>query len=191
MTSRDDQGFTATVTPLLKDLYGAALRLTRNPAEAEDLVQDSMLRAFRFWDTFKQGTNIRAWMFTILRNTFINSYHKRSRMRALELDINDQMRALGASVALAHADGTSPSPEEMVSASITAVRIREALDQLPVDFRQAVMLADLEGLPYAEIAEIMQSPIGTVMSRVYRGRKQLHTLLFDVAPEGQSNVRAS
>jgi RNA polymerase sigma-70 factor (ECF subfamily) len=175
--------FEATALPLINNLYGAAMRLTRDPAEAEDLVQDSMVRAFRFWSTFQQGTNIKAWMFTILRNTFINGYHRRGRKRDFQNDVNSQMRSLGPTVALANSTSQPPGPEEAVSSEITQMRIREALDSLPPDYRLAVTLADLEGLSYKEIAEVMECPIGTVMSRIYRGRKILHKLLYEHARE--------
>lgn len=175
--------FEQSALPLLDNLYGAAMRLTRDPAEAEDLVQDSMVRAYRFWDTFKRGTNIKAWLFTILRNTFINGYHRRGRARSFHSDVNAQMRSLGPTVALANSTSQPPGPEEVVSTQITTARIREALDSLPPDYRIAVTLADLEGLSYKEIAEAMDCPIGTVMSRIYRGRKILHKLLYDHARE--------
>lgn len=175
--------FEQTALPLLDNLYGAAMRLTRDPAEAEDLVQDSMVRAYRFWDTFKQGTNIKAWLFTILRNTFINGYHRRGRARSFQSEVNSQMRSVGPVAAVAYSTSQPPGPEEAVTNQITTSRIREALDSLPPDYRTAVILADLEGLSYKEIAEAMDSPIGTVMSRIYRGRKLLHKLLYDHALE--------
>ena len=175
--------FEQTALPLLDNMYGAAMRLTRDPAEAEDLVQDSMVRAYRFWDTFKQGTNVKAWLFTILRNTFINGYHRRGRQRSFQSDVNAQMRSLGPAVAVGNSTSQPPGPEEAVATQITTARIREALDSLPPDYRMAVTLADLEGLSYKEIAEAMDCPIGTVMSRIYRGRKVLHKLLYDHARE--------
>jgi RNA polymerase sigma-70 factor (ECF subfamily) len=175
--------FERTALPLLDNLHGAAMRLTRDPAEAEDLVQDSMVRAYRFWDTFQRGTNIKAWLFTILRNTFINGYHRRGRARSFKSDIDAQMHALGPAVALANSTSQPPGPEEVVSGQLTLTRIREALDALPPDYRLAVTLADLEGLSYKEIADIMECPIGTVMSRIYRGRKALHKLLYEHARE--------
>ena len=175
--------FEQTALPLIDNLYGAAIRLTRDPAEAEDLVQDSMVRAFRFWSSFKTGSNIKAWMFTILRNTFINGYHRRGRKRSFHSEVKAQMRSFGPTVAVAHSDSQPPGPEEAVSASHTSVKIREALDSLPPDYRLAVTLADLEGMSYKEIAEIMDCPVGTVMSRIYRGRKALHKLLYDHALE--------
>ncbi len=175
--------FEQTALPLIDNLYGAAMRLTRDPAEAEDLVQDSMVRAYRFWDSFKQGTNIKAWMFTILRNTFINGYHRRGRKRMLHNEVSAQMRSLGSAVAIGNSVSAPAGPEEVVSQGHTRAKIREALDTLPPDYRLAVTLADLEGLAYKEIAEVMDCPIGTVMSRIYRGRKQLHKLLYDHARE--------
>ncbi len=177
------QEFERTALPLLDNLYGAAMRLTRDPAEAEDLVQDSMVRAYRFWDTFQRGTNIKAWLFTILRNTFINGYHRRGRARSFQSDVNAQMASLGPAVAVANSTSHPPGPEEVVSKQVTNERIREALDSLPSDYRLAVTLADLEGMSYKEIADIMECPIGTVMSRIYRGRKLLHKLLYEHARE--------
>jgi RNA polymerase sigma-70 factor (ECF subfamily) len=183
MNAAERREFEATVVPLYSNLYGAAMRLTRDPAEAEDLVQDTLVRAFRFWSTFEQGTNIKAWMFTILRNTFINGYHRRGRKRDFQSDVNHQMRSLGPTVALANSNSQPPGPDDAVSAEVTQMRIREALDSLPPDYRLAVTLADLEGLSYKEIANYMECPIGTVMSRIYRGRKILHKLLLDHARE--------
>jgi RNA polymerase sigma-70 factor (ECF subfamily) len=181
--TEDTAEFQRQAIPLYDNLYGAAMRLTRDPSEAEDLVQDSMVRAFRFWDTFQQGTNIKAWLFTILRNTFINGYHRRSRARSFQSDVNAQMQALGPAVAVANSTSQPPGPEEVVSGKVAQMRIREALDSLPSDYRLAITLADLEGLSYKEIAEILDCPIGTVMSRIYRGRQILHRLLRSHAIE--------
>jgi RNA polymerase sigma-70 factor (ECF subfamily) len=190
MNAVDRREYEASVLPLRANLYGAAMRLTRDPAEAEDLVQDSLIRAFRFWGTFKQGTNVKAWMFVILRNTFINGYHRRGRKRDFENSVNSQMRSLGPTVAVANSNSRPPHPDEAVSSEVTQMRIREALDALSPDYRQAVTLADLEGLSYKEIAECMDCPIGTVMSRIYRGRKILHRLLHDHALELGMDVDA-
>jgi RNA polymerase sigma-70 factor (ECF subfamily) len=182
MTTKSRQ-FETQVLPLYDNLYGAAMRLTRDVAESEDLVQDSLVRAFRFWDSFQQGTNLKAWLFTILRNTFINGYHRKGRARAFQSDVNAQMLSLGSAVAVANFASEPPGPEEVMSGEVTIRRIREALDLLPPDYRLAVMLADLEGLSYKEIAEQLECPIGTVMSRIYRGRKILHGLLRSHAIE--------
>jgi RNA polymerase sigma-70 factor (ECF subfamily) len=176
MTTKSRQ-FETLVLPLYDNLYGAAMRLTRDVAESEDLVQDSLVRAFRFWNSFKQGTNLKAWLFTILRNTFINGYHRKGRASSFASDVNAQMLSLGPSVAVASLASQPPGPEEVMSGEVTIRRIREALDVLPPDFRLAVTLADLEGLSYKEIAELLDCPIGTVMSRIYRGRQALHRLL--------------
>lgn len=176
--------FEVTVIPLAGEyLYGAAMKLTRTHAEAEDLVQDTLVRAWRFWASFQRGTNVKAWLYTILRNTFINAYHRNGRARAFKSDVSAQVSALGSPVALANSMSQPPEADDVVVARITAARIREALELLPRDFRLAVELADLEGLSYKEIAELMECPIGTVMSRIYRGRKQLHALLLDHAQE--------
>jgi RNA polymerase sigma-70 factor, ECF subfamily len=175
--------FEAIALPQLDPIYGAALRLTRNPAEAEDLVQDTFVRAYRFWHTFKKGTSIKAWMFTILRNTFINGYHRQGRRRSQKSDLEAQLQSLGTDAAVARPTPQIPGPEAAISRRITRERIDAALECVPEDYRTAVILADLEGLAYKEIAEIMECPIGTVMSRIYRGRRLLHKLLHDHAVE--------
>lgn len=177
------QEFEKTALTQLDAMYGAALRLTRNPAEAEDLVQDTCVRAYRFWHTFKAGTSIKAWMFTILRNTFINRYHRSNRRRSGKTDLEAQLGALGPEVAVGHPTSKVPGPDAAISQQITRDRIMAALETIPEDYRTAVMLADLEGLAYKEIAEVMDCPIGTVMSRIYRGRRLLHKLLHDHAAE--------
>jgi RNA polymerase sigma-70 factor (ECF subfamily) len=175
--------FEQTALPLLDNMYGVALRMTRNPTEAEDLVQDAMVRAYRFWSSFTPGTSIKAWLFTILRNTFINRYHKKNRRRSFTNDLQAQLDTLGQGAALAAPNSEPPGPEEAASARLTRARILEALESVPEDYRVAVTLADLQGLSYKEIAEIMECPIGTVMSRIYRGRRQLHKLLYEHAVE--------
>lgn len=183
MNVAERQEFERVALPHLDSIYGAALRFTRNPAEAEDLVQDTFVRAYRFWHTFKPGTSIKAWMFTILRNTFINRYHRNNRRRSARHDLEAQLNALGTEAAVARA-GTHPGgPEAAIGQRVTRERIDAALESVPEDYRTAVMLADLEGLAYKEIAEIMDCPIGTVMSRIYRGRRLLAKLLQDHAVE--------
>lgn len=177
------QDFEKTALPQLDAMYGAALRLTRNPAEAEDLVQDAYVRAYRFWHTFKTGTSIKAWMFTILRNTFINRYHRSNRRRSAQHDLEAQLGSLGSEAAVGHPTAKVPGPEAATAQRFTRERIMAALDTIPEDYRTAVMLADLEGLAYKEIAEVMDCPIGTVMSRIYRGRRLLHKLLREHATE--------
>jgi RNA polymerase sigma-70 factor, ECF subfamily len=177
------QDFEKIALPQLDSLYGAALRLTRNPAEAEDLVQDTYVRAYRFWHTFKPGTSIKAWMFTILRNTFINRYHKTNRRRSTRSDLEAQLNALGSEAAVGRSAPPPVGAEAVIGQRVTRERIDAALESVPEDYRTAVMLADLEGLAYKEIAEIVDCPIGTVMSRIYRGRRLLAKLLRDHAVE--------
>lgn len=183
MNTAARQEFERVALPQLDPIYGAALRLTRNPSEAEDLVQDTFVRAYRFWHTFKTGTSIKAWLFTILRNTFINRYHRGNRHRSARHDLEAQLSSLGSEAAVARTSPQLPGPETAVSAGITRDRIHAALESVPEDYRTAVMLADLEGMAYKEIAEIMDCPIGTVMSRIYRGRRLLAKLLRDHAVE--------
>lgn len=183
MNDTTRQEFEQTALPQLDAMYGAALRLTRNPAEAEDLVQDAFVRAYRFWHTFKTGTSIKAWLFTILRNTFINRYHRTNRRRSAKSDLEAQLGSLGAEVAVGHPTAKIPGPDQALAQRVTREHIMAALDTIPEDYRMAVVLADLEGLAYKEIAEVMDCPIGTVMSRIYRGRKLLHKLLHEHATE--------
>jgi len=166
--------FEREALPHLDALYGTALRLTHNPREAEDLVQDTMLRAFRFFHRYQAGTNAKAWLFKILHNTFINRYRRRLREQRVldEIDRADHYR-------LVAGDPTPPGgdPEGALGLHMLADDVQEALQQVPADFRMAVILADLEDFSYKEIAEIMDCPVGTVMSRLYRGRRILQRLL--------------
>jgi RNA polymerase sigma-70 factor (ECF subfamily) len=183
-TAQARREFEQTALPLTENLYGAAMRLTRDPDDAEDLVQDALIRAFRFWNTFQQGTNAKAWLFTILRNTFINSYHRKQRRRSFNSDVTAQLGPLGPRVATGCSTNEEPpQAEDEMMQQLTATRISEAIAQLPSDYRESVRLADIEGLSYKEIAEVMECPIGTVMSRIYRGRKMLHKLLYEHALE--------
>lgn len=182
MTASDRRRFERAALPLLENLYGNAMRLTRDPSEAEDLVQDTMVRAFRFWDTFQEGTNIKGWLFTIQRNTFINGYHRQGRAQNFVASVHCEMRSTS-SASIGYSHSTPPGPDEIIREQATREAIAEALAQLPAEYRRAVELADLEGLSYKEIAELMDTPIGTVMSRIYRARKQLHRLLYAHALE--------
>ncbi|GAC58455.1 RNA polymerase ECF-type sigma factor SigH [Gordonia hirsuta DSM 44140 = NBRC 16056] len=173
--------FERDALPLLDQLYGAALRMTRNPADAEDLVQETYIKAFTAFSSFKAGTNLKAWMYRILTNTYINSYRKKQRQPAQYPtdEITDWQLAASAE----HTSTGLRSAEVEALDALPDNEIKDALGQLPEDFRMAVYYADVEGLPYKEIAEIMDTPIGTVMSRLHRGRKQLRELLADVARE--------
>jgi RNA polymerase sigma-70 factor (ECF subfamily) len=173
--------FERDALPLMPNLYSAALRMTRNPADAEDLVQETFLRAFRGFSGFAEGTNLKAWLYRILTNTFINSYRKKRRepqQAALEDELPDWYlyERLGGRGAVASAEST-------VLEAIPDEDVRAALDALPEGFRMAVWLADVEGFAYKEIAEILDVPIGTVMSRLHRGRKALEKRLWEKVKE--------
>jgi RNA polymerase sigma-70 factor, ECF subfamily len=162
-------------------LYTAALRMTRNPADAEDLVQETFLKAYRSFDRFEDGTNLKAWLYRILTNTFINSYRaaKRRPEKADVEDVEDLYlyRRLGD----LRSGGFGRSAEEEVLEAITDDEVKEAIESLPETFRMAVLLADVEGFSYKEIADITDVPIGTVMSRIHRGRRALQKALTDYA----------
>ena len=175
------QRFERDALPMLDQLYGAALRMTRNPADAEDLVQETYVKAYAGFKSFKAGTNLRAWLYRILTNTYINSYRKKQRQPAQypTEEITDWQLAATAE----HSSTGLRSAEVEALDALPDDDIKAALTELPEEFRMAVYYADVEGFPYKEIADIMGTPIGTVMSRLHRGRKQLKGLLADVARE--------
>ena len=175
------QRFEADALPLLDQLYGAALRMTRNPADAQDLVQDANMKAYQAFGSFKEGTNLKAWMYRILTNTYINSYRKAQR-RPTESSAEDMTDWQLAETAKHDSVGLESAEVEALK-NIPDKRIQDALMSLGEDYRMVVYYADVEGLAYKEIAEIMDTPIGTVMSRLHRGRKQLRSKLKDVAAE--------
>jgi RNA polymerase sigma-70 factor, ECF subfamily len=184
-TAQDDPAlrarFERDVLPVLPSLYGAAMRLTRNPTDAEDLVQETYLRAFRGFAGFQEGTNLKAWLYRILTNSYINTYRKKQREPQTvdgpdDLDEWYLFDRLGA-------QNVEGSAEDEVLDRIPDEDVKRALESLPENFRLPVLLADVEGFSYKEIAEIMDSPIGTVMSRLHRGRKALERALWQTAKE--------
>ena len=172
--------FERDAMPLMPNLYTAALRLTRNPTDAEDLVQEAFLRAYRGFGGFTEGTNLKAWLYRIVTNTFINSYRKKQREPATvsgdDIDEWYLYDRLGSRAVEA-------SAETSVLESLPDEDVQRALDDLPETFRMAVWLADVEGFSYKEIAEVLDIPIGTVMSRLHRGRKALEKALWETVRE--------
>jgi RNA polymerase sigma-70 factor (ECF subfamily) len=179
----DQAHFAEQAMEHMPSLYSAALRMTRNPADAEDLVQETYLRAYRGFGGFTEGTNLKAWLYRILTNTFINRYRAKKR-RPEETDFDDVedfylYRRLGG---LEEARAGRSAEDELMDLFPEA-EVKDAVESLPENFRLAVLLADVEGFSYKEIAEILDIPIGTVMSRLHRGRKALQKRLYDFAAE--------
>lgn len=173
--------FEEQALPFMDQLYGAAMRMTRNPADAADLVQETFVKALASWATFTQGTNLKAWLYRILTNTYINLYRKRQREPYQgTIDELEDWQLGGAESTTAT---SSRSAEAEAIDRMPASVVKNALQTIPEDFRMAVYLADVEGFAYQEIADIMKTPIGTVMSRLHRGRRMLRDLLAEYAKE--------
>ncbi len=179
----DQATFADQTMGLMPSLYAAALRMTRNPADAEDLVQETYLRAYRGFGGYRDGTNLKAWLYRILTNTYINSYRaKKRRPDETELDEIEDLylyRRLGG----LEAAMSGRSAEDELLDRFTDHEVKQAIEALPENFRMAVLLADVEGFSYKEIADILDIPIGTVMSRLHRGRKTLQKQLYEFAVE--------
>jgi RNA polymerase sigma-70 factor (ECF subfamily) len=179
----DQATFEDDVMEFVPQLYSAALRMTRNPADAEDVLQEAMLKAYRGYHTFTEGTNLKAWFYRILTNTYINAYRRESR-RPTEVELGELedlylFKRLGEK----ETGGATRSAEEEALDRFVDTDIRDAVESLPDNFRIPVLLADVEGFSYKEIAGIMDVPIGTVMSRLHRGRKALQRALWKIAQE--------
>ena len=165
----------------MSSLYSGALRMTRNPADAEDLVQETYLKAYKYYDKFEEGTNLKAWLFKILKNTFINSYRKKQQAppKADFADIEESFET----IVRDDSGQQARTPEEELLEKVLDEDVQHAMEELPHDYRMVVLLADLEGFSYKEIADILEIPVGTVMSRLYRGRRLLEEALLKYAHE--------
>ncbi|MFZ5468345.1 MAG: sigma-70 family RNA polymerase sigma factor [Myxococcota bacterium] len=192
-TNRTKQEFEALALAHLDPLYSAALRLTKNERDAEDLVQDTCMRAYRFFDKFERGTNIKAWLFKILTNTFINRYRRKVKERSVVE--GSEREAVHERFISRDATDFAANPEQYFFDRLLSDDVLRAIDALPIDFRLVVILADLQEFSYKEIAEILECPVGTVMSRLFRGRKLLQKTLREYAqghgvlsPESRSDL---
>ncbi len=174
--STAERSFDAEALPHLDALYRVALRLTGDPSQAEDLVQDTMLKAYRSWRQYRPGTNAKGWLLTILRNTFINDYRRR-KLEPVAMDLEAvEPHALYRAV-------EQTDPEGAFFSKIVDAKVLEAIDALAPEFREVLVLSDIEGMRYAEIAETLQVPVGTVKSRLFRARRQLQAALYAHAVE--------
>jgi RNA polymerase sigma-70 factor (ECF subfamily) len=171
--------FEQQTLPHMEVLYNYALRMTGNKEDAKDLLQETFLKAFRFWDKFEQGTNLRAWLFRIMKNTYINLYRKESK----EPDKVDYEEIEGYYNLIRDQNSDDNDLQEKIFGQLLDDDVSKALESLPEEFRTVVILCDIEGLAYEEIAEFLQIPVGTVRSRLHRGRKLLYAKLYDYAKD--------
>ena len=171
--------FEAAAMPFVDALYNTAYRMARNSEDAEDLVQETYLKAYRYYDKFEEGTNFKAWLFKIMKNTFINNYRKKQLAPAFS-DFADIEESFESQVSEEVAR-QNPNPEEELLEDVLDEDVQKALEKLPPDYRMVVILADLENFSYKEIAEILEVPVGTVMSRLYRGRRLLEAAMLEFA----------
>ncbi|MCY3592699.1 MAG: sigma-70 family RNA polymerase sigma factor [Acidobacteria bacterium] len=174
--------FEAEVLPFMDSLYSTAYRMSRNRQDAEDLLQETYLRAYKYYDKFQEGTNFKAWLFKILKNTFINRYRKRQR-QPLKNSFDEIEDAFESKLLESPLTARGATPEEELMVDALDQDVQKALEALPEDYRTAVELADLQGLSYREIADQLGIPLGTVMSRLYRGRRKLEAVLLQYARE--------
>lgn len=186
--NRTRQEFEELALTHLDPLFSAALRLTKNERDAEDLVQDTFMRAYRFFDRFERGTNIKAWLFKILTNTFINRYRRKVKERSVVEGVDRE--SVHDRFVSRDASDFAANPEQYFFDRLLSDDVLRAIDELPIDFRLVVILADLQEFSYKEIAEILDCPVGTVMSRLFRGRKLLQKNLRDYAA-GQGVLRTA
>lgn len=181
MTTRED--FTHDAMQHAPQLFSTAMRMTRNRSDAEDLVQETFIKAWRSFTTYQQGTNLRAWLFRIMTNTYINKYNAQQRKPTeTELDDVEELflyKRLGA----VDQSQLSQSAEDQMLSLFTDDEVKKALEELPDQFRIPVLMSDVEGFSYKEIAEILEIPLGTVMSRLHRGRKSMQKMLYEYAKE--------
>jgi RNA polymerase sigma-70 factor (ECF subfamily) len=166
--------------PHLDAMYAMALRLTANPADAEDLVQDALVKSYRFFHRYQEGSNIKAWLFKVMVNLFYNNLRKAKKDRRLQVEAASESSL---ERIISEASAAGGRPEQLLLGQLTEERMRQAVDELPEEFRVAVLLCDLYDFSYKEIAEILDCPVGTVMSRLYRGRRILQSKLFEYAVE--------